>query len=130
MYLEHRFEHTKPYIVVSTKELERGAFRVERLKQSVISKAETLIRRSQLEIKMDILRAVKEGVEKPTQIMYKANISWAILQTHLKSLVENGFLSEIECGSRRRYELTQKGFNILRAYYNILEQMGENRFSL
>jgi len=61
---------------------------------------------------MDILRAVKEGVEKPRQIMYKANISWAILQIHLKSLVENGFLTEIECGSRRRYELTQKGFNI------------------
>ena len=102
---------------------------MERLKQSVISKPSTLIRRSQLEIKMDILRVVKEGVEKPTQIMYKANISWAILQTHLKTLVENGFLSEIECGSRRRYELTQKGFNILRAYYNILEQMGENRIS-
>jgi predicted transcriptional regulator len=103
---------------------------VERLEQSVISRASTLIRRSQLEIKMDILRAVKEGVEKPTQIMYKANISWAILQIHLKSLVENGFLSDIECVSRRRYELTQKGFDILRAYNNILEQMGENRISL
>jgi len=75
---------------------------------------------------MDILGAVKEGVEKPTQIMYRANISWAILQTHIKTLVENGFLSEVECGSRRRYELTQKGFNILRAYHNILEQIGEN----
>jgi predicted transcriptional regulator len=102
---------------------------VEGLKQSVVSKTSTLIRRSQLEIKMDILRAVKEGIEKPTQIMYKANISWTILQTHLKSLVENGFLTEIECGSRKRYELTQKGFNILRAYCNILEQMGENRTS-
>ena len=78
---------------------------------------------------MDILSAIKAGVNKPTQIMYKANISWAILQTHLKFLVEKGFISEIEWGSRRRYELTQKGFNILRAYYNILEQISENRFS-
>lgn len=97
--------------------------KLERLEQKVASRTQVLVRRSHLEIKMDILRAVKEGVEKPTQIMYKANISWAILQTHLKSLVENGFLSELECGSRRRYELTQKGFDILRAYSNILEQV-------
>ena len=101
---------------------------MERLE--VVVKASNSIRRSHFEIIMDILSAVKDGVEKPTQIMYRANISWAILQTHLKSLVGNGFLSEVECGSRRRYELTQKGFNILRAYHNILEQMGENQIIL
>ncbi|MEM3386899.1 MAG: winged helix-turn-helix domain-containing protein [Nitrososphaerales archaeon] len=99
---------------------------MEKLEQNVVGKSQKLIRRSHLEIKMDILRIVKEGIEKPTQIMYKANISWAILQTHLRSLVENGFLAEFEFGNRRRYELTQKGFNILRAYLNILEQISEN----
>ena len=102
---------------------------MERLQQVAIKKSSNPVRRSQFEITMDILSAIKAGVNKPTQIMYKANISWAILQTHLKFLVEKGFISEIEWGSRRRYELTQKGFNILRAYYNILEQIGENRFS-
>ncbi len=94
-----------------------------RLEQDAIIKSAALIRRSHLEIKMDILRAVMEGAEKPTQIMYKANISWAILKTHLKNLVDKDFVQEAEYGNRRRYELTSKGINILRAYTSILEQI-------
>lgn len=74
-------------------------------------------RRSRLDICLNILRAVRSGVKKPTRIMYAANISWTVLKKILKSLVAAGFLSEIESQGRRRttrhYEITESGLNIL-----------------
>jgi len=81
-------------------------------------------RRSELEIKMDVLQVVSQGIDRPTQIMYKANLSWMALQENLKSLVGRSFLREENLGSRRRYELTQSGYDILRNFRTVLESMG------
>ena len=86
----------------------------------------SLARRSQLEIRMDMLAAVKEGAEKPTQIMYKANLSWVALQTHLTQLLERGLLKWVADGNRKRYELTIKGANVMYSYVKILEEIGED----
>jgi len=72
-------------------------------------------RRSQLEICMDMLSAVKDGSERPTQIMYRANLSWLALQTHFKTLVESG--------NRKRYEITEKGRSVLMAYHKIKDEI-------
>ena len=80
-------------------------------------------RRSELEIKMDVLRVVSTGIDRPTQVMYKANLSWIALQSNLKSLVSRGFLREENSGSRKRYELTQHGFEILRTYEKVIDAM-------
>jgi len=81
-------------------------------------------RRSELEIKMDVLRVVSSGIDRPTQVMYKANLSWIALQSNLKSLKNSGFLREEDLGSRKRYELTQRGFEILSTYNKVLDAMG------
>jgi predicted transcriptional regulator len=81
-------------------------------------------RRSELETKMDVLQVVSQGIDRPTQIMYKANLSWVALQDNLKSLVSKSFLREENLGSRRRYELTQSGFEILRTFQKVVETMG------
>jgi predicted transcriptional regulator len=86
----------------------------------------SLSRRSQLEIRMDMLAAVKEGAEKPTQIMYKANLSWVALQTHLTQLLERGLLKWATDGNRKKYELTIKGANVMYSYVKILEEIGED----
>ena len=44
-------------------------------------------RRSRLEIYIDILECMQRGVESPTNIMYKANLSWIPLQEYLCSLL-------------------------------------------
>ena len=80
-------------------------------------------RRSELEIKMDVLQVVSQGIDRPTQIMYKANLSWIALQENLKALVAKSFLREENLGQRRRYELTQRGFEILRTFRTVLESM-------
>lgn len=88
-------------------------------------KRRSLARRSQLEIRMDMLKAVKEGAEKPTQIMYKANLSWVALQSHLKSLIEKGLLQWAADGTRKRYELTTKGATIMYSYGKIIDEVGQ-----
>ena len=74
-------------------------------------------RRSQLEIRLNILSAVKDGVDKPTRIMYAANMSWKPVQRILSHLVEQGLL-EVRMNtesrqSKRRYALTDKGANVI-----------------
>jgi len=80
-------------------------------------------RRSQLEIRMDILRAIMEGAEGPTQIMYKANLSWILLCDHLGALGEQGFVGEKTVGNRKKYSLTGKGIEIVGAYLNLIREI-------
>ena len=74
-------------------------------------------RRSKLEIRLKILAAVKQGVDKPTRIMYAANMSWKPVQLMLTHLVEQGLLLEVvntgSKQSKRRYHITEKGEKIL-----------------
>ena len=74
-------------------------------------------RRSKLEIRLKILAAVKQGVDKPTRIMYAANMSWKPVQRILSHLVEQGLLVEVVHSeskqSKRRYKITEKGEKIL-----------------
>jgi predicted transcriptional regulator len=74
-------------------------------------------RRSKLEIILTILSAVKQGVDKPTRIMYAANMSWKPVQRMLTHLVEQGLLLEVlntdSRQSKRRYQITEKGEKIL-----------------
>ncbi len=75
------------------------------------------VRRSKLNIMLSVLSTVKEGVDKPTSIMYATNQSWYPLKEVLSSLVKQELLREIEVPrikrSRRRYEVTEKGVNVL-----------------
>ena len=78
---------------------------------------ESYHRRSRLDIYLDVLRAVNNGVKKPTRIMYAVNMSWNPLQKVLRSMVSGEFIREIELKGKKRttrhYEITQSGLNIL-----------------
>ena len=78
---------------------------------------ESYHRRSRLDIYLDVLRAVKKGVMKPTRIMYAVNMSWNPLQKVLRSMLSTGFIREIELKGKNRttrhYEITQSGLNVL-----------------
>ena len=80
-------------------------------------------RRSLLQIKVDILRVVAAGYGKPTQIMYRANLSWNVLQAQLKSFVGSGMLNVEEYGSRRRYLVTPKGVEMLDSYQKVVKEI-------
>ena len=82
-------------------------------------------RRSKLEIMLTVLRAVKSGVDKPTRIMYAANMSWNPTQKVLKKLVSEGHLDVIEEPSvqraKKRYIITEKGASVLRYFRGVEE---------
>ena len=70
---------------------------------------------------MDILKVTAEGCTRPTQIMYRSNTSWTVLQENLESLVESGFLRRGLDQSRMEYAITERGSAIVRDYLNLIE---------
>jgi predicted transcriptional regulator len=77
-------------------------------------------RRSRLDIMMTVLGAIRDGVDKPTRIMYTANMSWNSTQKVFEDLLEQDliFVSE-EPGLKRakkRYHITEKGLNVLQYF--------------
>ena len=74
------------------------------------------LKRSRLEIYLDILRVIRTGVHKPTRIMYGSNLSWSPLQGILKSLIAQGLIVVVEERSRKKYEITEKGRRALRYF--------------
>ena len=76
-----------------------------------------------MEIYVDMLDAIAKGNRGPTRIMYKANISWQVLQESLDFLMSNAFLSEEVENSRRTYKLTDKGFRVLNDFMRVKEEL-------
>ncbi len=79
-------------------------------------------RRSRLEITLTILSIILDGVEKPTRIMYAANMSWKPVKRILSHLVEQGLLVQVfnteSRQSRIRYQITEKGKKVLDYFEN------------
>ncbi|UCH57373.1 MAG: hypothetical protein JSV18_00140 [Candidatus Bathyarchaeota archaeon] len=77
-------------------------------------------RRSKLDIMMTVLRSIRDGMDKPTRIMYAANMSWNSTQKVFEDLLRQDliFVTE-EPGQKRakkRYHITEKGLNVLQYF--------------
>ena len=85
-------------------------------------------RRSRLELYLEVLKAIKNGTEKPTRIMYEANLSWKLLNDILSSLESQELIEEIDMSDSRDkrtnkvYKITQKGEALTR-YFHHAEQL-------
>ncbi len=92
------------------------------------------VRRSKLDIILSVLSTVKEGVDKPTRIMYATNLSWNPLKEVLSRMVKQELLREIEVPgvkrSRRRYEVAEKGGNVLTNFEGASEILGIEKFAI
>jgi predicted transcriptional regulator len=82
-------------------------------------------KRTRLEVIKDILEVIKSrnGKIKPTHILYKSNLSYAMMESYLAELKEKGFIVELEGTSRRgkngnskSYKITDKGLEYLNKY--------------
>jgi predicted transcriptional regulator len=94
------------------------------------------VRRSKLELILDVLEAVMNDTEKPTRIMYEANLSWTILNEILSSLVSQSLLEEIDTSrsrdrrNNRVYKITKKGETVVRFYRNAEKLLKTDESSL
>jgi len=82
-----------------------------------------LNRRSKMETYCDIVKAIGAGAEKPTHIMYRANLSWTVMQGYIKDLETQGLVVSQDSDGKRLYKLTEKGFMLLRQYVSIKEDL-------
>lgn len=76
-----------------------------------------------MEIMCEILEVVSMGVERPTHIIYKANISWKVLNSFLKTLIKNNLLVKENDGKRAVYKMTDKGYSVLALYRDLKERL-------
>ncbi|MBS7641395.1 MAG: winged helix-turn-helix domain-containing protein [Candidatus Bathyarchaeia archaeon] len=71
-------------------------------------------RRSRLEIYMDVLRIIGSGVNKPTRIMFAANLSWRALKEIIADLERSGLIECKNVKDHTRIFITDKGRLVLR----------------
>jgi predicted transcriptional regulator len=72
---------------------------------------------------VDVLKAINGGAERPTQIMYRSNLSWLVSQELLRLLSGKGLIRSNEEGGRRRYVLTPVGFDVLSRFVRAAEEI-------
>jgi predicted transcriptional regulator len=83
----------------------------------------TAPRRSRMEVKIDILQAIADGSGRPTHIMYRSNLSWAVMRGVMKVLEQQGLVISKEIEGRRSYVLTEKGSRVLETYRSVKNQL-------
>jgi len=75
------------------------------------------LKRSRLEIYLDVLKVISKGTQKPTRIMYRTNLSWKPLMKIFESLLAQGLIVRDENEDHTTYRITEKGKNVL-GYFN------------
>jgi predicted transcriptional regulator len=85
-------------------------------------------RRDKLSIIAEILDIAKEGTLK-TQIMYKANLSFAQLNDYLKFMLKKNLLTKFRANGKEVYAATEKGLDFLQRHYELTELLQENENS-
>ncbi len=78
-------------------------------------------KRSRIEIYLDILQAIKKGVNKPTRIMYSTNLSWKPLMQVLDTMMEQKWITSEELGCHITYKITEKGLNVLNYFHEAMQ---------
>lgn len=87
-------------------------------------------RRSKLEIYVDVLRAIYRGINRPTKIMFAANLSWKTLKEVLDYLERQGIIERRTAEKRKLFFITEKGRRILDAFETLATEFEEQDLAL
>src|SRR5438128_12416870 len=97
-----------------------------------------MVRRSELEMKLDVLKAIQEKAWKRseypiTQLMHDANMSWKLLQKLLIKMVDSGLVNDSAQGTLRTfrhfYFVTSKGRRAIKLYEELSSLIDEKPIS-
>ncbi len=80
-----------------------------------------MTKRSRVEIVSDILLYIKrhDGMAKPTNILYRANLSMALMKKYMAALLKDGLIIEIKEGTKKLYGLTEKGAKLINMLHEL-----------
>jgi len=81
-------------------------------------------RRDKLGIIAEILEIAKEGTLK-TQIMYKANLSFAQLNDYLRFMLKSSLIRKFNSNGKDVYSATEKGIDFLQRHFELTELLQE-----
>ena len=76
-----------------------------------------------METYCDILRAIGAGAEKPTHILYKATLSWTVMQGYIRALESQGLILSVDDDGKKLYRLSEKGYQLLNQFLSIREDL-------
>jgi predicted transcriptional regulator len=85
-------------------------------------------RRDKLSIIAEILEIAKDGTLK-TQIMYRANLSFAQLNDYVKFMLKTGLINKFRANGKDVYEATEKGLEFLQRHLELTELLQEKENS-
>lgn len=80
-----------------------------------------MVKRSRLEMYFDVLKAIDEGIHRPTTILHRTHLSWMPLCKVFDPLVNGGFVREEKKERSKRYYITEKGKHALSYHRRALE---------
>jgi predicted transcriptional regulator len=86
-----------------------------------------MVRRSRLEIYFDVLKAIENGTDKPTRIMYETNLSWTSVCSVFDALINSDFIRTEKKKTSKRYYITAKGKNALSYHMRSIEGLLQNQ---
>jgi predicted transcriptional regulator len=81
------------------------------------------LRRSVLELKIEILSAISEGANKQSQVIQRSNISWSMAQNFIRRLEHQGLIQSKRTRGRKTFELTERGKRVLHAYITMIREL-------
>jgi len=85
-------------------------------------------RRSDIEIKIDILKSLRGEPKKKTKVMYATNTSWNAFCTKLKELIAAGLVEEKAVSSQGDevyYSLTTDGLKVIELFDTLVNKMSK-----
>jgi predicted transcriptional regulator len=97
----------------------------EALLIEVCFKKRRCMRRSKLEIHVDILKVlVHWGPLKMTHVMYKVNVNCSVLEGYFELLIKRGLVEVKTVGKGHKvYVITQRGVTVLKQFKELREEL-------
>ncbi|MHB1867860.1 MAG: winged helix-turn-helix domain-containing protein [Nitrososphaerales archaeon] len=79
------------------------------------------MRRSVLELKIEILQAIAEGASKQSHVIQKSNISWSMAQNFIRRLEMQGLIEAKRTKGRKTFAITERGTRVLNSYSSMIK---------
>lgn len=106
----------------AVKKIEKASKNIEKIEEIRPIKRRRIQGRSKLEVYIDVLWAIDNGINSPVRIMYSANLPWKSTLTILQNLVSQNLVREEIATNKRdkrsktKYYLAQQGKSMLRYF--------------
>ncbi len=84
-------------------------------------------RRSRLELYLDVLKAIYDGRQAPSRVVYAANLSYDRVINCIDFLIDHNLVEKVDGIAKKRYTVTESGKNVVKYFSEIEKRMRRNK---